>query len=402
MTKKVLLIVNTHVYDDSTVIYTAHSLQKLGYHVQIIGAERKVAGLPMQQVYAGIPVILAPMIISYNPMHWLGAIYRLLRAQIHTTSHPPAHRSNPISLFFFLLWVLRLAWREPLHAIHCFDMSPVPSAVLLGWRHRAKLVVAYRENTPTIQENLTGKLASWLENRLLKYAHVVITTGERLGQELKKRGAKNVVYIGNWKHLSDYQLSPETIAQKRHALNTHAYRLVISYIGTLDPNREIEHLLNAIQQAPDVLLIIGGGGLLHDKVEQAVQHLPNAHWLGWIHMDDIPLYTLCSDAVYYCRTRDTFQAENWIAPAPFKLFEAFAAGRALIATRGVGEIGDFLEKIPAGILIEEVTPPALLHAFEQLKNPQTLAQLQHASAQAGKQYNWDVAENTLKEIYEHL
>jgi glycosyltransferase involved in cell wall biosynthesis len=84
------------------------------------------------------------------------------------------------------------------------------------------------------------------------------------------------------------------------------------------------------------------------------------------------------------------------------LYEAFAAGRPVIARRGVGEIGEILEEIPAGILIDPVNPTTVREAIDQLRQPEIYAKKQAAAYAARSEYNWAKAEQYLSEIYTSL
>jgi glycosyltransferase involved in cell wall biosynthesis len=88
--------------------------------------------------------------------------------------------------------------------------------------------------------------------------------------------------------------------------------------------------------------------------------------------------------------------------SPNKLYEAFAAGKALIARRGTGDTSAILEKIPAGILLDDVTPDTLQEAFSRLQDQETLKEMQQAAWQARGIYNWAAAEKHLHALYARL
>lgn len=87
---------------------------------------------------------------------------------------------------------------------------------------------------------------------------------------------------------------------------------------------------------------------------------------------------------------------------PNKLFEAFAAGKPIIAVRGIGEIGDILEQIPAGILLDAVTPETLKTAFQRLQDPQLVNQMRQQALYGRQLYNWSLAEERLLALYSQL
>jgi glycosyltransferase involved in cell wall biosynthesis len=213
--------------------------------------------------------------------------------------------------------------------------------------------------------------------------------------------------IGNWKRLEDYALGDEQVQAARQRLALLPEQLVVAYLGTLDPTRAIRPLLQAVTQSDNVILLIGGRGMLEAELRAAAAQCQRIRWLGWINLTEVPLYTLLADVLYYClrphhENQDELSGGNNYYSAPNKLFEAFAAGKPIIATRGVGEISDILEQIPAGILLDEVTPETLQDAFHRLRDPQTRESLRQQALYGQKTYNWQVAEQRLLALYSDL
>jgi glycosyltransferase involved in cell wall biosynthesis len=403
----VLMLVNTHVYDDPRVIAEAESLVEAGYAVHIVGAARQ-GGLPVKDTVRGMDILLTPMVTESRAL--LRALWRWLRGDLDpgaTTETPRNLKTNLASLLFFNLWSLRAGLMFPAEVIHAHDLSPLPAAWLLArWRH-ARLIYDSHESAPDFYTGVKGRLAARLEKALIGKPEAVITVGERLARALRERGARRVLVVGNWKRLERFEPDPPLLAAKRRELGLDRYRLVVSYIGTLETDRAIQPLLEAVEQSPHVCLLIGGRGSQQAVVEAAAARSANIHWLGWVDSVDIPTYTHLSDAVYYClnveQSRESrINLGNNYYSAPNKLFEAFAAGKAIIARRGVGEIGEILERIPAGILLDEATPDTLKAAFQQLGIPDTLKALQQAALAGREQYHWGAAEARLRQLYEEL
>jgi glycosyltransferase involved in cell wall biosynthesis len=308
-------------------------------------------------------------------------------------------RTTALSFLFFNLWVFRIGIRSKVDIIHCHDLSPLPAGWLLSRLKRTPLIYDAHENVPTMYQGRKGRFLTRLERVLIPRVSAVISAGKRLADVMPERGARRVVYIGNWKRLEDYVPDNRRMDALRQQYGITGDSIVISYLGTIDPTREIHVLLDAVRQSPDVVLLIGGRGLLQDDVITAAQGAPNIHWLGWVDSSEIPLYSLLADAIYSVRNDRDFPELNYIAPAPHKLFESFAAGRIVIAKRGVNEMGDILEELQAGILLDEVTPKTLIAAFEQLKDPESRRALEQKALKAREQYNWNVAEERLAHLY---
>lgn len=394
----------THVYDDPRVLPMSQSLVKLGYRVQIIGIALR-RSLPTHQVVSGADIWITPLLTKTNLPAFLHALWRWLRGDMRELEPDAEARwTNKFAAVLFNLWILRLGLRQKPAAIHCHTHSPLLAAWLLAKLHRVPLVYDSCESVPDyfqqIPNTLANRLTARLEALLMPRADVVITVGERLAKRLRERGARQVVIIGNWKRLEDYQASSDTTTALKTQLQIPNDVLTIAYFGGLDPERSIQPLVEAVAASPSVQLLISGNGILRTWVAEVARSAPNIHWLDWLDMRLIPTYTLLADAVYYCL--DPKVSTQAYYSTPNKLFEAFAAGKPVIALRGVGEMSAILEQTGAGILIDEAAPSHLQAAFEQLRDPALRAELQRRSFAARELYNWSIAEERLKQLYGSL
>ncbi|MBZ0276195.1 MAG: glycosyltransferase family 4 protein [Anaerolineae bacterium] len=404
--KNVLMLVNTFAYDDPRVIAEAKALQRGGYTVTIIGAARNTnRDAPSRGLYQGIPILLTPMIKSYHLKEILFAFWKWISGSIETTMRASQfHKTNIISLIFFNLWCWRFAFGMRPDIIHCHDFSPLPAAWLLAKLRRVPLIYDAHESAPDMYAGLKSRLVRRAEGFFIRRSTRMITVGERLARSLVERGAKQVTVIGNWKSRTAFQPDSQEVQAERTRMKLNQYHLIIAYFGTLDPSREILPLLDAIRETPDVALLIGGSGPMEDAVIRGAQEATNIHWMGWVNMAQIPLYTGLADVVYYCLAipDNESESQNNYFSTPNKLFEAFAAGKALIARRGVGEMSEILAKFPAALLLDTVTAVSLRDAFTQLGDQERLADLQRQAQAASLEYNWESAEKRLYALYESL
>ncbi|MCX9080209.1 MAG: glycosyltransferase family 4 protein, partial [Candidatus Methanoperedens sp.] len=346
-------------------------------------------------------ITLVPMDTSCSVKALGKAFWRWLRGDIgEITCDQPYRYTNLVSLTFFNLWCLRLGSGMKADVIHSHDLSPLPAAWLIARLRGMRLVYDAHESAPDFYSGRKGKLAGWLEKRLIGKPQAVITVGERLARALRDRGARKVVVIGNWKPLKIYRVEDWQFEQERQRLGLDNQRLVIAYFGLLHPERDIEPLLQAVTAHPEVTLLISGEGVLKERVMAAAAKTPNIRWLGWLKIDEIGFYTAIADVVYYSINSEYSGQANYSTPN--KLFEAFAAGKAMIARRGVGEIGEILERTGAGWLLDEITPESLQAAFQKLEDPETLKALQECAEAARKIYNWNEAEARLLALYGEL
>ena len=176
-------------------------------------------------------------------------------------------------------------------------------------------------------------------------------------------------------------------------------RLVVSYIGGLNQDREIELLTRAVRNCPRVFLIVAGKGDQQDKVTRLMQKMTNGIYLGWIPPTDVPQYVALSDVVYYGLRAEN---PNNQFSAPNALFTALAAGRAVLTT-SIGEIAQIVREEECGIVLDVLSGQAIESALERLEDQTFLRQCKQNALSAGQtRYNSSNAQRVLLDIYEAL
>lgn len=403
-TPKILMVTYGSVRDVTRILNEGKALVEAGYHITVLGAPREgFQSIPASETLQGMDILLMPLITRIHPVELFGAFWRLLRADIgQTTAVMPKGRSSirtSINIVLFNLWLLRIGWRFKVTIIHCHEIWPLFAAWMLS-RSRSALIYDSWESAPNLYPGGFRKaLVIRLEKWLIRKVDKVITVGERLKRELLSAGAKQVEIVGNWKQLSAFEASPEKVSEVKSRLNLIPDQLVILYIGFLFPHREILPLLEAVKQSPDVVLLIGGRGDLENEVIDASKTSSNIIWLGWVQQEEVPVYTAIADVIYCCL--DPNVSATYYA-MPNKIFEAFAGGKVMLARKDVGEFGEVLENTQTGYLINNVQPDTLLEAFERLKKPDLMHQLQQNILKVRDQYDWPIAEKRLLELYADL
>jgi glycosyltransferase involved in cell wall biosynthesis len=252
---------------------------------------------------------------------------------------------------------------------------------------------------------LAQNVAPWIkglvvraERALIRRADAVITVGEQLAEELRRRGGRDVLVVGNWKRLDAFRLEEAETAARRAELGL-GDRCLVVYIGYLNHDRGILPLLDAVRETDGVGLLLGGDGDLADAVQQAVGECWRVHYLGFVNPAEIPICTAMADVVYY-----GLDAVNPNArfSAPNKLFEALAAGKAVLCN-DCGEVGRIVRAEGCGIVVDELTSSALRSALDELTDAKRLAECQRSARKAGqRRYNWRQAEGELLGLYHEL
>lgn len=312
------------------------------------------------------------------------------------------HRRGSVQALYLTGFWWRALWRllgARVDAIHCHDFDTLPAGWLAAALKGCRLVYdAHESYADMLASNVAGwmrGLAARLERMLIGRADVVVTVGELLAAELRRRGARRTAVVGNWKAPEDFAFDPALAAEQRRALAGEA-RLLIAYIGWLNADRGVAPLLEAVEGMDETALVIGGDGPLAPQAEAAARRCQRIRFLGFVDPGRVPLYTFLADAVYYGIDSSNPNAQY---SAPNKLFEALAAGRAVVCS-DCGELARIVRAEGCGAVVPELTASALAAAFRELLAPGRLAEAQARARRAGlERYNWSQAERRLLELY---
>jgi glycosyltransferase involved in cell wall biosynthesis len=308
---------------------------------------------------------------------------------------------------FFYAWVyVKILWRgyrTLFDTIHCHDLDTLPIGFVLGKLKHKPIVYDAHESFPDMLDGSVPRMVQGglvrLENFLIRRIDLLITVGEKLRRHFAERGASRSTVVGNWKRLDEFSRTEEQNLAVRRRLGIPESATVVVCITQLLKDRKIEELLQALDECPDVYLIIGGRGVLEELVRQAAIRNPLIRYVGFVSGTEIPDYTCTSDVVYY-----GFDPENPNArfSAPNKLFEALAAGRPLI-TGDFGEIADVVRQASCGIVLPEYSAKTIQNALTTLHDSQVRSAMARNAKRFGEvAMNWENGEATLYREYSAL
>ena len=377
MKRKVIMLLSNEFAPDPRVYNEAQALVENGFDIRIIAWDRKKAGSKFEN-YDGMNVERLQITSTYG-----GGIKQLPQ------------------MFHFWLAAFQRILASNFNLVHCHDFDTLMPGFFAG-KLRGKKVIfdAHESYADMLLVSSTSQIASRLirltERFLIRHVDALITVGETLRQEYVKLGAKKNYLVGNWKRPTDFEFPIDKIQSERERLGI-AHRFAVSYIGRLNNDRPVLQLIEAVKQNSDsVFLILAGAGTLEDRIVRTIRGCENIRFLGFLSPKDVSLYTAISDVVYYGMYLDNANAKF---SAPNKLFEALAAGKAVITTN-IGEVGKIVKEEGCGIVLDQPTVEAICEALHCMCRYQTLERFQQNAMAAGKtKYNWESAKQELLEAY---
>ncbi len=287
--------------------------------------------------------------------------------------------------------------------IHAHDFNTLPLGYWIGRRLKIPVIFDAHESYHEMLIDNVHPLIKWTiaitERFLVKRIDLLITVGSILEDEYKRRGAKKTVVVGNWKRLDKFIFSEEEKAKVKEEIGIPEDKLIISYVGYFVPTRGLITLLEAVADDPEVVLVIGGKGTIESEISALASKAENILYLGYTKPDRVPLISVVSDVIYYCLADSS---GNNKYSAPNKLFEALAAGKAIMTT-SLGEIARIVKNDKCGVTLNKINKEELLGAFSEFRNKSVLDKYKENSLKAGrKKYNWGNAEKILLNAYRDI
>lgn len=377
---KTILMLLTNVYDpDPRVRQEALALIGMGCRIKILAWDRDLKA-PASEIMEGV--------------------------EVERVFLPSTHGRGTTQIFFYAWLYLKMLWRgirTSFDAVHCHDLDTLPLGFAMGKLKRKPIVYDAHESFPDMLEgSVHAGVRSGLtrlENFFIRRIDLLITVGEKLRRHFAERGARRSVVVGNWKRLEDFSRTAQQNEEVRRRLGVPDGALLVVCITQLLKDRQIEELLEAAADCPNVYVLVGGKGVLHDMVEQFAKANPRILFVGFVSGKQIADYTCASDVVYY-----GFDPKNPNArfSAPNKLYEALAAGRPLI-TGDFGEIADVVRASGCGIVLERYGAAEIGAALRAMQQPQVRRQFAENAKQFGaSSMNWTKGEETLFREYSTL
>lgn len=175
---------------------------------------------------------------------------------------------------------------------------------------------------------------------------------------------------------SRWQLSRRTLLSVGHLIERKGHDLVIQ----------------ALEQLPDVDLIIAGDGPEKGRLQRLASKLGIAdrvRFAGVVEHDDLPMLYSAVDGLVLASSR-----EGW----PNVLLEALACGTPVIATRNWGT-PEIVSVPEAGLLVDERTPEALARAaHDVLQAPPNRAETRRFA----EGFSWDATTDAQLSLFSSL
>ncbi len=258
-----------------------------------------------------------------------------------------------------------------------------------------EMLIANRANVPA------PILAYWrsVERRLVPQADAVVTVGDAVAEELRRRFGIEPVVVR-----SVPQLRPlGDRSRLRQRLGVSEGAVVLLYQGLVNHGRGLSQMIEAVSHVPEVHFAVQGMGPTVDAFLDRVAASPargRIHYLGKAPQEE--LHDWASGADIGDLVIENTSLNNYLA-APNKLFGYMMAGVPTLAS-DFPEMASILGEGPAGITVDPASTGSIVEGLRSLAVDRDLRERMGANARrlAETRYNWDIEKQKLLELYARL
>lgn len=372
MASALMLLANPY-RPDPRVRLEARALADMGHRVTVLAWSRESGrresseedGARIVRVGPACPVRSAARMIVRLPRFWLAAL--------------AASRDMRFDL------------------VHSHDLDTLPAGLLIGrLRDRPVLYDAHELYAAMVKDDVGPLYAPirMLESCLVRRADSVVTVSEALAEELgrvRDERPRIVMTSPDAKPLSDAE---RMAVRERHGLTG----FVLSYLGSLEPGRFVEELLDAFGPDDGVTVLVAGTGSLEERVRRAAlaPHVRNA---GSVPAEEALRLTAASDLVV--AMMDPSNPNN-IVGTPGKILNSMALARPYVTSAGL-RIADLTDRIGSGLVVPYDRGALRRTVLEAAKDPGRLGEMgRRGRAHFEAHMSWSRSGTELREAYDRL
>lgn len=298
-----------------------------------------------------------------------------------------------LSIPFYLkfIWHIKLKLiTTKASIIFAEDIYTLPFSAIFGKLKRAKIYYDSRELFGYLaglkQKKLKQSFWKWTEKLFIKSADRVIVTGKMDGEFLKQEyGIENIILLRN---LPRYY-KPETKIDLHSQLQIEKTRKIILYQGVLLKGRGIEKVFEVLNDLPNHVFIIAGGGEFEDYYKRLADEMKlteQVYFLGKFTQEDLPKVTASTDVGVSLIEN---LSKSYYYALPNKLFEYVMADVPVVVSN-LPQMKEVIQKYDVGFAVDIDNKTELINVIKKLTEDASLNVSKKQNCYiASQELNWE-------------
>ena len=228
--------------------------------------------------------------------------------------------------------------------VHSHDLDTLPAGLMIGWlRDKPVLYDAHELYAAMVRDDVGPMFRplKMLESCLVRRADAVVTVSDTLAQELSKGRTEKPSIVMTSPDIAPLPDAEVRAVRERYGLTG----FVVSYLGSLEPGRFVEDLLDAFTPEDGVTVLVAGKGSLEEKVIQSTGR-SHVKYVGAVSTDEALRLTAASDLV--TAMMDPANPNN-VVGTPGKILNSMALARPYLTTQGLN-IAEMTTRMGTGLV----------------------------------------------------
>lgn len=372
--KKVANLVLNDFTNDSRVLKTSLTLEKLGFECVVLAMHN--TGLELKESISGVSV---------------------RRIKLRTR---PLPKWKPIQLVKYLEFLLKAFWlHRDVDIVHCNDLNALPIGVLIKFfRNNVKLVYDCHEYETEVYglKGIEKRAKKWLERCLIRHTDRIITVSDAIACEYSRLYEMDkpqlVLNCPLYKEQKKLDLFRENLGIRQD-------QTIFLYQGGFTKGRGIELILESFSrlQSDQSVLVCMGYGQLEALVKKYSENCSNIYHHSAVSPSVLLDYTSSAD---YGISFIEDSCLSYRYCLPNKIFEYLMAGIPILSSNLL-EMRRLVDNEQVGVVAQENSIEGFRQAVvDSLSQDYSLIQKNVLNAR--KRYCWEEQEKVLEKIYEAL
>ena len=368
--KKIIISVTNDLSTDQRVKKVCGTLNSMNYDILLIGRKRS------KSLKLNRPYRTKRMKLIFNK----GALF---------------YAEFNIRLFILLVF-------SKVDIYHANDLDTLLANYLAAIIRRKPIVYdshEYFTGVPEIQnKKLVKKVWLTIEQFIFPKLKHIITVNQSIAKLYKEEYNKDLRIIRNVPN----KVEALKLKSKSELNIVEDKDIIITQGAGININRGIEELVEAMQYLNDVCLIIIGDGDIIPQLKKRVLELKlekSIIFKGRMPYQEMMQYTQHAKLGI---TIDKDTNTNYKYSLPNKLFDFIHAGIPILASKII-EVEKIIKKYQIGLFINNHEPTHIANQIKYaLDNKELMSEWKSNTTLANKELNWEIEENTLKDLYKKI